>query len=298
MASALCWEVGEFKISRIFQCELSLQMMARILPKSTPAQLLAIPWCCPHFVTPEGEPRGSVHSLVIDSGTRRVLVDTCVGDGRLRDEPDFHMLQTPFLANLKAAGYAPEDIDTVLCTHMHVDHVGWNTRWDEPDKAWLPTFPNAEYLFAEDEFRFWMDDLRRSGDKGIMEDSVQPIIDAGLHRLVSSSHVVLESSSARIRLIPTPGHTPGHVSVEILSMNETAVITGDCIHHPAQLKRPEWGGADIDRKIARKTRIELLESLAGTDTLLLGTHFAPPCCGHVRRDGGTFKLKVCKDALA
>ena len=217
----------------------------------------------------------SIHALVVDTGERRIVVDTCIGNDKQRAIPTWSNLQTSFLADLETAGYPPASIDTVLCTHLHVDHVGWNTML--VDGEWVPTFPEARYLVAETEWRYWRD--VESG-QDVLEDSVRPVIDAGLVDFVAEDHRLCDE----VWLEPTPGHTPGHVSVRIASDGSDALITGDCIHHPCQMTRTDWcSSADYDQAEGRRTRESLLERVADSDVLVIGTHFATPTAGHVRR---------------
>ena len=193
-------------------------------------------------------------------------------------------MQTSFLADFAEAGFATEDVDTVLCTHMHVDHVGWNTRL--VDGRWAPTFDNARYLYAEKEWAHWREQSQEEYGP-VIEDSVQPIFDAGLADLVAEDAAVNDE----VRLEPTPGHTPGHVSVHIASRGEEAVITGDMIHHPCQIVHPDWSTtADTDQEAAAKTRQAFINRYADRPVLIIGTHFAGPTAGHLRKDGNTWRL--------
>jgi glyoxylase-like metal-dependent hydrolase (beta-lactamase superfamily II) len=215
------------------------------------------------------------------------VVDTCVGNDKdLSAVAAWHQRQGPFLSEFEASGFPRDSIDIVLCTHLHVDHVGWNTVLE--DGKWQPTFPKARYLFADTEWNFW-----KTQDEGfngtVLQQSVHPIWDAGLADLVDDSHQVCEA----VRLEPTPGHTPGHVSVRISSRGEEAVITGDMIHHPCQIAEPSWGShADSDFDQAITTRKRFLERYAGGEVLVIGTHFASPTAGRVMRDGKTYRFDV------
>jgi len=177
-------------------------------------------WLAPHFLDAEGRLLQSVHTFVVKAPDLTVLVDTCIGNDKDRGgRRPFHMLRTGFLDTLRAAGVTPEAVDVVICTHLHVDHVGWNTRLDSG--RWVPTFPRARYLFARREWEHWTteDD---DGTRRIMADSVAPVLDAGLAELVDTGHKV----TPEVWLEPTPGHTPGHVSVRVSSKGQDAVITG------------------------------------------------------------------------
>ena len=276
------WQVGEVKITRIVEMEIAGGTRF-ILPDATRDACLPISWLQPHFMDAQGNLIMSVHALVVDTGDRRIIVDTCIGNDKVRSIPAWSELQTEFLSDLEAAGYPRESIDTVLCTHLHVDHVGWNTML--VDGAWAPTFPNARYLLAEKEWRYWdgVDDDPLNA--GILDDSVRPVFEAGLVDLIGWEHQVCES----VRLKPTPGHTPGHVSVLIESAGQTALITGDCIHHPCQMTRTDWcSSADYDAEQGRSTRESLLAQYAEQPVLVIGTHFATPTAGHVKKraEGG------------
>ena len=179
-----------------------------------------------------------------------------------------------------------EDIDLVVLTHLHFDHVGWNTILK--DGKWVPTFQNARYLMGESEWGFWKDEDDPYAPEA-KHDSILPIFEADLVDLVDTSHVVTDE----VRLIPTPGHTPGHVSVVIESQGEQAIITGDLFHHPLQMAHPDWtDSADVNGKLAQETRAKFLDSYADTPTLILGTHFAAPTAGHIVRDGEVYRFEV------
>ncbi|HEY5678534.1 MAG TPA: MBL fold metallo-hydrolase [Pseudomonadales bacterium] len=288
------WQVGDVKVTQIV--ELVFTGLDAFLPDATPEAVLPIEWLRPHFITPEGVLRFSIHALVIDTGARKIIVDTCVGNDKPRDVfPDWHMLQTGFLEDLASAGYPRESIDTVLCTHLHLDHVGWNTMLE--GGQWVPTFPNARYLLERSEFAYvaqeaeaedvepWLRDMNRA----VMADSIRPVVDAGLIDLVDADHRLCEE----VRLMPTPGHTIGHVSVHIASRGESALITGDFIHHPCQLAHPEWSvTTDYDPSDSVSTRERVFAELADGPTLVIGTHWPEPTAGKIASWGDTYQLKT------
>jgi glyoxylase-like metal-dependent hydrolase (beta-lactamase superfamily II) len=278
----LSWQVGEVRITRIQEIE--APGMDFVLPDATPENLAQIPWMAPHFVDARGRALGSVHALVIEAPDKRIVVDTCIGNDKPRRLPTWNQLQTRFLHDMQDAGFAPESIDAVACTHLHVDHVGWNTRL--VDGRWVPTFPRAQYVFGRVEWQHWSAE-QRGETPTIMADSVQPVLDAGLATLVESDHRLCDE----VQLEPTPGHTPGHVAVRISSRGEEAVITGDLMHHPCQIARPHYGSvADSDSEQARATRDAFLARYADTPTLVIGTHFAGPTAGRLVRDGDAYRL--------
>jgi glyoxylase-like metal-dependent hydrolase (beta-lactamase superfamily II) len=281
------WQVGNVKITRVIEMQVSGGSKF-ILPDATRDAVQEIDWLTPHFAEPDGRLIMSIHALIIEAGDRRIMVDTCLGNDKERGIPGWNMRHGPFLEDISTAGYPRESIDTVLCTHLHVDHVGWNTMW--VDEKWVPTFPNARYLFGRTEWDHWSQEQNsQARGEDIIGDSVQPIVDANLADLVDSDHKITDE----IWLEPTPGHTPGHVSVRISSQGEDALITGDFMHHPCQMARPDWrSSADYDGEWAENTRNGLLEQYADQPILVIGTHFATPTAGHILRDGDVYRFKV------
>jgi glyoxylase-like metal-dependent hydrolase (beta-lactamase superfamily II) len=280
------WQIGEVKISCIVETILPVAYYEKypFMREATPQALQEIPWLYPNFVSPEGVLQLSIHALLVEAPGLRLLVDTCIGNDKPRKITGNESLHTEFLQYLKATGCPRETIDIVVCTHLHVDHVGWNTMKD--GDQWVPTFSNARYLIGRREYEYWSADTSED-QVPVMQDSVTPIFDSGLADLVESEHIV----SPHIRLFPTPGHTPGHVSVMIESEGETAMITGDTMHHPCQIARPDWSVTfDEDQAAAASCRKSLLEDVADSSVLVIGTHFASPTAGKIIRDGDTYKF--------
>ena len=279
------WRIGDVTVTRVVEIE-ATGGMSRIIPEATRERLQDIGWLYPHFVDESGRMRGSIHALIIETPDRTIMVDTCVGNDKLRGNRAWNQLQTSFLDDMAKAGYELDRIDNVLCTHLHIDHVGWNTML--VDDKWVPTFPKARYLMGQVEFDHW----RQHEDAGqavVMADSVTPVFDAGLVDLVATNHQICE----QVSLIPTVGHTPGHVSVMINSQGELAMITGDFIHHPCQFAHPEWSASvDTDPVQSAQTRREVFSKYAETPTLIIGTHFHTPTAGHLKRDGDAYRLDV------
>ena len=281
------WRIGDVTVTKIVEMEVTGGSRF-ILPQATYEAVLPITWLQPHFADERGRLKMSIHALVVEASGRRFLVDTCLGnDKQGRRIPAWNNLQGPFLADLAASGFPRESIDTVLCTHLHVDHVGWNTML--ADEKWVPTFPNARYLMGRFEFDHWRGQRERDDMAAVFADSVKPVFDAGLVDLVETGHRV----SDEISLVPTLGHTPGHVSVRIASDGEEALITGDFMHHPCQIARPDWrSAADSDPEQAQRTRRRMLGELADRPVLVIGTHFAGPTAGRIVRDGDAYRLAV------
>ena len=277
----LRWQVGDVRITQVVELT-TASLGPYLLPQATPEEMDRLPWIKP-FVDDRRRLVLSIHALVVESGGETLVVDTCIGNGKARTYPAWNRMQRSFLEDFAAAGFAVDRVDKVMCTHMHVDHVGWNTRL--VDDRWVPTFENADYLFAEEEWQHWRVEEQEYGP--VIEDSVQPIFDAGKAVLVAQDHRVNDE----IWLEPTPGHTPGHVSVHIASRGEEAIITGDMIHHPCQIAHPHWSSvADAAPNLSAATRHDFMQRYADRPVLVIGTHFAAPTAGRIVRDGEAFRL--------
>jgi glyoxylase-like metal-dependent hydrolase (beta-lactamase superfamily II) len=282
------WTVGDVRISKILESEAALPLTV-MFPASTQEEFAAIPWLQPHFVDARGRPLLSIHALVVETPTLKIVVDTCVGNEKQgRDLPGWNNLQTAFMADFRAAGHDPDQVDVVLCTHLHADHVGWNTYL--VDSQWRPTFPNARYLLDKREFDYWR--AEQDGEtQSLMADSLQPVFDAGLLDLVDAAAGYRVCDE--VMLVPTPGHTPGHVSVEIASAGERALITGDFMHHPCQIARPDWNAmSDRNPAVGQQTRTETLAACCADGRLVIGTHFPTPTAGYIRPDAETYRFEV------
>jgi glyoxylase-like metal-dependent hydrolase (beta-lactamase superfamily II) len=279
------WKIGEVTVTKIVELEMTGGSRF-LLPQATPEAVLPIAWLQPHFADENGRLRMSIHSFIVETPDRRIVVDTCLGnDKQGRRIPHWNDRDGPFLADLTTAGFPPESIDTVLCTHLHVDHVGWNTRL--VDGKWTPTFPRARYLMGRTEYDHWRTVKDRPDMANILADSVTPIIEAGLATMVETNERICDE----ITLIPTLGHTPGHVSVMIQSQGEQALITGDFMHHPCQIAHPEWSTlADSNPEQGIETRRRMFQRLAGTPVLIIGTHFAGATAGKLVTDGNSYRL--------
>ena len=281
------WKIGDVTITKVVELE-ATGGSRFLLPQATPERIREIAWLRPHFADENGRLRMSIHTFLVETPTHRIVVDTCLGNGKEnRRIPHWNNMQTKFLEDIAAKGFARESVDTVLCTHLHVDHVGWNTM--KVNGAWVPTFPNARYLFGRVEHAHWTGAAAREDMAFVIGDSVTPIVEAGLATLVEYDHTI----GAEISLLPTAGHTPGHVSVMIESRGERAMITGDFMHHPCQIAHPDWDTtADTDKEQGIRTRRIMFERLADTPVLVLGTHFAGATAGRIVRDGAAYRLDV------
>src|SRR3981189_2167136 len=261
------WTVGKVKITKIVDLE-TIGSTRFILPLASNEEIRKLPWLIPHFATDEGRLKMSIHSLVVETPSRRIVVDTGLGkDKEGRSVPTWNNRKGPFLETMTAAGFPPDTIDTVLCTHMHVDHVGWNTVLSEG--RWIPTFPNARYLMGRVEFDHWKK-VREPGLAAIFDDSVRPVADAGLVDLIDAGHHVCDEFD----VIATPGHSPGHFSVHVRSKDEDALLIGDVAHHPCQMVHGDWCSTiDFDPAQTIRTRHALFSRFAGTPTRILAGHF-------------------------
>lgn len=281
------WRIGDVTVARVVEIEAAWRG-TWLLPDATVEAVQAERWLSPLFADERGKLRMSAHSLVLRSRGLTIVVDTGIGNDKDRsDVPGWHMLRGGFLSDLTEAGFTRESVDRVICTHLHPDHVGWNTMLD--DDRWVPTFPNARYLFIRCEFDHWMRFGEGSVQRGPLDDSVRPVLDAGLADWVEPDARITEE----VYLESTPGHTPGHVCVRISSRGEEAVISGDILHHPIQCANPHWATAfDVDPDQARKARRAFLERYADSPVLVFGTHFATPGAGRIVRDGDAWRFDV------
>jgi glyoxylase-like metal-dependent hydrolase (beta-lactamase superfamily II) len=268
------WRVGSATLHKVVEVEFPLSV-AGALRTSDTGLLDRHPWLPPRHAGTGGVFPMSFHSVVIDTGDRRIVVDTCIGNDRTTI-PQLPTLRTGYLDALKDIGCSPESVDTVICTHLHFDHVGWNTRL--VDGAWVPTFPNARYVIPRREWEFWSTADSASIGRSDLGDTLSPVFDAGLVDLVPGDHRVADG----VRLEPAPGHTPGQVAVVVESAGARAVVTGDLVHHPVQFAAPDIASAaDEDPAEATATRRAFVARYADTGTLVVGTHFPDPTAGHL-----------------
>jgi len=247
------------------------------------------PWLAPRYYDPAADAFiTSIHIWLVKTPERTVIVDTGSGNGKNRPlSPRFADLNTPFLARLKEAGVEPRDVSLVLLTHLHIDHVGWNTV--QKGERWVPAFPNATYVMSRIE-REWRDPATTTATRPAEAnlpflDSVKPVIDAGQARLVEGNEMIADG----IDLMPVLGHAPGQMAVRLRSAGEEALFSADVMHQPIQVYHPEINSKYCeDQELARTTRKRLLEYCAEAGCLMLPAHFAAPFCGRITRSGGGF----------
>jgi glyoxylase-like metal-dependent hydrolase (beta-lactamase superfamily II) len=226
-------------------------------------------------------------TFIVRTPRHTVLIDTCTGEdkGYL---PPFDFPKQPWLDNFRRAGLTFERITHVFCTHLHIDHTGWNTLLR--NGRWVPTFPNAKYIFHKGEYAYWEAATARGANPpgNVWSYNCRPIVEAGQALLVDDGYELDET----FRLTPTPGHSPHHCCVDIQSKGQHAVVTGDLMHHALQCREPDWSTIfDTDREQAARSRRHFLAGAAGTDTLVLPIHFPAPTVGRIAGDGERFRYR-------
>ncbi len=289
----LTFNVGDMRVDRIIEQELPGFDPFEFFPNLTKEELEEHRAMLePNALDPKtGLLVFTMQSYVVRAGGLNILIDSCIGNDKNRPtRPLWHMkTDTTYMDALKRAGLTVEDIDVVMCTHLHPDHVGWNTKLE--DGRWVPTFPNARYAFSEKELAYWTEQNKKQSILHF-EDSVLPIVEAGRTELVKSD----AEFAAGVQLLPTPGHTPDHYSVKLASAGKEAIVTGDLIHSPLQCacthlhSRP-----DVDPAQGQKTRNDFMAKYADTPTLIAATHFPSPSVGHFIRKGDAFAYRYAEN---
>jgi glyoxylase-like metal-dependent hydrolase (beta-lactamase superfamily II) len=269
--------IGSTQVSKVIDCIEPTSPRILYVDKRKDDFDPHLDWLQPRFLDTEKRMLLSIHTFLIRTKHHTVLIDTCVGNDKQKLAfPQWNGRQdASYLRNLAAVGCAPESIDYVFCTHMHLDHTGWNTQLK--DGRWVPTFPNAKYLFNKREWAHWQDDPTPE-DQAVVQQNILPIIAAGKVEWIDNAWEIDDE----VTLLPTPGHTPGHCSVRLRSNGKDAIITGDMIIHPVQIAEPQWSQlADTDKTLAIKTRTQFVDQHCDTDTMILGTHFNTPTGVHI-----------------
>ena len=247
-------------------------------------------WMVPEHVQ-EGSDRliGSVHTWVVKTGRHTILIDTCLGNHKDRHNPGWNKLNTPFLERLEACGCHPDSVDFVMCTHLHVDHVGWNTRLE--DGRWVPTFKNARYLFAKREYAHWETEHKTKGletNGGSFDDSVLPVVEAGKAVMIESDH----QPDPLLTIRDYPGHTPGSIAINLKDQGKQACFSGDIMHHPIQVYHPDWSSQFCwDQAMSAVSRRKLLEDCVESNALLCPAHFPGANAGYVKPEGNAFRIE-------
>lgn len=254
------WKIGDVRVRKLVELEFLFWggEESSILPQASREALSGIPWLYPDFAAPDGELKGSIHAFLVETSTARIVVDAGVGNAKRRSIPYYNMLTTSFMKDFENTGWSRESVTYVINTHLHFDHVGWNTTLAEG--RWIPTFPNAKYVMSRVAFEYHA--AASDEDRNVIPE---------------------------IQLRPSPGHAPGHVNVVIDSAGHRAVISGDVMHHPCQAAHPEWSSTlDFDQDLARVSRLAFLDEFADTPAIVLGTHFPDPAGGRIERSNASF----------
>jgi glyoxylase-like metal-dependent hydrolase (beta-lactamase superfamily II) len=289
-------QLGSIEIHKLVEIERMAVDPAWLLGNITPENIAANrEWLGPRLVEPGSDKLVlSFHSYVIKTPTLNILVDTCNGNDKERPSmPAWHRLNLPYLERLGALGLRPEDIDIVMCTHLHTDHVGWNTRLE--NGRWVPTFSNARYLMSKQDFTHF-DALHRAGpeqpvNRGSFVDSVLPVVEHGKAVMIEPGDTVAADLSDQVWLESAPGHSPGNLNIFIKSGGRRVCLCGDVMHHAIQCAVPELSSpADADKAQAIASRRKLLEQTADTDITLLTGHFPDPTAGRVVSHGDAFRF--------
>ncbi|MFF0038874.1 MBL fold metallo-hydrolase [Streptomyces mirabilis] len=282
--TSLSWVFGDIRVSQVTESVTPLPVEA-VFPTATAQELEKHrDWLHPHFVDDEGRVLMTIQSLLIEADGKKIVVDTCVGN----EPPEAYAMAavpgTRYLDDLAAADFERTSVDYVLCTHLHIDHVGWNTM--RVGDRFEPTFPRARYLVTEPALSAWKEQLPSETSAHGTLEAVQPLLDAGMVDAVPLDHRIAPG----VWLESTPGHTRGHVSLRIESRGQRALITGDLSHHPVQWAEPEWGQlTDFDVAESTATRRRILDEYADTDVTIIGTHYSAPTAGRLtKKDGGRF----------
>lgn len=289
-------QLGRLTVRKLFEME-SGPPMSFILPGVTPDDLarLAI-WHRDDTLgatVDQSLCTMSMHSYVVQIDGLTILVDACNGDHKHRSIPDVDRVETPFLHNLAALGLTTDDVDVVLCTHLHFDHVGWNTRLE--NGKWVPTFANARYLFSKREFDLFSREERESDHFRAFRDSVVPVYEAGRAELIAEDMAVHREIGDGVWLEPSFGHSAGHYSVLAQADGEPALFWGDIVHHPVQMVNPNMlMGFDEDSVLAREVRLRTLARAADEGLICFPAHFRDPSAGRVLRDGEVYRYEFLR----
>jgi glyoxylase-like metal-dependent hydrolase (beta-lactamase superfamily II) len=278
------WQVGDVAVTIVVEEQTDHIPPELFFPAATAEAVARHPWVIPDFADEAGRIGMRIQAFVVEAGGRTIVVDPCGGNGKTLNMPFWNDQQWPFWERFEEAGFTADGVGLVVHTHLHADHVGWDTRL--VDGAWVPTFAGARHLYNDAQLAW----LRAPGgydNDNVLAQSVQPVLDAGLGDVVTEDADLGDG----LRLAPSSGHTPGHVSLWIESGGDVALLTGDFFHHPVQCAETEWaeiGDADADE--ARATRRRMLHEAATSGALVFGTHFPTKPVGRIVADGDAWRF--------
>ena len=296
------WTIGEITVTAFIETDFrsNLDELQYEFTNVDIDALKSLPWIWDGWFGPGDTMGGYIQIFAIEAGGKKYILDPGIGNDKPRAMEDFR-IHTDVLDRLTAAGFGPDDIDGVFYTHLHIDHVGWNTRL--VDGEWVPTFPRATHYFVDTEYEHWKafaedpnsDDIYDNefaahmvDGTAVYTDSVAPIVEAGLYELIAGDAEIAPG----IRLVPSPGHTPGHASVLLESNGEKAVITGDSMHAPFQIAYPEISTPlDTDQELSARSRKALVDWWGKENMFVIGTHFGGPVAGRVVSYGDRYGLE-------
>jgi glyoxylase-like metal-dependent hydrolase (beta-lactamase superfamily II) len=285
------WNVGGIVVTSVVEHAVAGVPAQAFFPEADAELITAYPWLSPEYALADGTIGLAVRAFVVQSKGTTILVDPCVGNGKQRVFPMWNDASFPFLARLAAVGVDPTAVQKVVHTHLHPDHVGWDTQM--VDGSWSPTFVNARYLYTQQESDYWRQPAQRQAED-VWADSVAPIFDSGRADIIAES----EDLGGGLRVAPTPGHTPGHVSLWLESEGEVAVISGDVLTHPLQCAEPGLAHvADWDADVCRASRAAFLKTVEDRGALLLVNHFPGRCSGRLSSAGANHYRFEPGDAL-
>ena len=291
-ARSTVFHIGEAKVTRVEETNRPVYPLRDIFPQCTDELIAKYKhWLAPnHYEAETGRIRLAVHSWLLEVGGKKILVDCCCGNHKKKPgRPFWEDLNEPYLERLAAAGARPQDIDLVMCTHLHHDHVGWNTM--QRDGKWVPTFPNARYVFSKPDVDYFgkldADPKQGPAELGTFRECVVPILDAGKADLVSGGAHRLNDF---IEIAPAPGHSPGHVVFKLESKGERGVFIGDVLHHLLQVHHPDWNfPKNSDAEQAKASRRRVLDDVAATGALMIAAHFGAPFAGRIEKTADGYR---------
>ena len=280
--------VGDIEISSVVETDMLMTPTSLIPEASAEGMARHREWLAPDYVNEDGNLIVTIRTYVVRTRHHTILVDTGFGSGKSHGMPPENERKGNFLHDLQIAGVAPDAVDIVLCTHLHIDHVGWNTRLE--NGRWVPTFPRARYLFGRKDWEYFStNDAAAGAGRDVIDESVRPVVEAGQVDLIDGTHAIEDG----VLVEPLPGHTPGQVSLRLTSNGKEALLIGDLMHHPVQCAEPQWNSvACADVELARAARRRFLERYAETNVRVLTAHFAAPTGGYIVTAGNAWRFEA------